>query len=144
MTTPTPAVPDSVTTRYDSAWSASVGITTAPDETAPPAPSAPTTAWSGNALRLLWNGLGRFGEAMPADLDAAEAHLSTSAVYTPTTPEQRAEPGFNLAADTYRVDLTAGVPATIAGLTAGVTYFVQLVARDRAGNRSTPSPTVSA
>ena len=139
-----PAAQESITTRYDSAWSASVVVTTAPDQTAPPAPSGPQTAWTGNALRLLWNGLGRFGEAMPTDLDAAEAHLSTSAVYTPTTPEQRVAPGFSLADDTYRVDLTAGVPATIAGLTAGTTYSVQLVARDRAGNRSAPSQTVSA
>ncbi len=143
MTTPT-GTSDTITTRYDSAWSASVVVTTAPDETAPPAPSAPQAAWTGNALRLLWNGLGRFGESMPADLDVVEAHLSTSAGFTPTTPAQRADPGFDLASDTYRADVAAGVPASIAGLTAGATYYVLLVARDRAGNRSTPSPTVSA
>jgi hypothetical protein len=120
---------------------------TAPDESPPPAPSAPQAVWDaqiGTSLRLLWNGLGQFGELMPADLDVVEAHLSPSAVYTPTTPAQRAAPGFNLAADTYRGNITAGVPLTIPGLIGGSTYYVQLVARDRAGNRSAPSPTVAA
>jgi hypothetical protein len=80
---------------------------------------------------------------MPSDLDAAEANFSVNAGYVPTTPAQRATPGFDLSTDTYQADLKAGVPVTVAGLTAGITYYVQLVARDRAGNRSAPSATVT-
>lgn len=139
MTTPAAET----TTRYDSAWSATVAHTTAPDETAPPTPSTPAAAWSGATLRLLWNGLGVFGEQMPADVDAVEAHLSTAASYVPTSPADRLVPGFNLAADTFRADLAAGVPASVAGLTAGATYYLIVVARDRAGNRSVPSAPVA-
>lgn len=141
MTTPT--APDSITTRYDSAWSATVTHTTAPDQTAPPTPSTPQTSRSGGTLRLLWNGLGRFGEVMPADLEAVEAHLSTAAAYDPTSPAQRAAPGFDLATDTFRVDLTAGTTATLAGLATASTYYLIVIARDRAGNRSTPSAPVA-
>jgi hypothetical protein len=139
----TTTAPEPIITRYDSAWSASVSVTTAPDETAPPVPSVPQRTSSGGALRLLWNGLGQFGEAMPPDLDAVEAHLSTAASYTPTGPAARAAPGFTLANDTYRGDLVAGVPATIAGLATGTNYYLIVVARDRAGNRSAPSAPVA-
>lgn len=141
MTTPTP--PESITTRYDSAWSATVAVTTAPDETAPPQPSAPKAAGSGTSALFAWDGLGRFGEAMPADLEAAELHLSTSAGFTPTSPTARSAPGYSLANDTYRGDIVAGRPLAVGGLTSGIFYYAVLVARDTAGNRSAPSPTTS-
>lgn len=130
-------------TRYDSAWSTTAAHHTAPDEAAPPIPAPAQTARSGATLRLLHDGLGQAGETMPADLEAVEAHLSTAASYTPTSPADRAEVAFDLAADTYRTDLRAGVPATITGLGTSTTYYLILVARDRAGNRSTPSAPVA-
>jgi hypothetical protein len=138
-----PTSTDPITTRYDSDWSDSVIITTAPDQTPPPAPSAAQTSRSGTTCRLRWDGLGAFGEAMPADIDAVEANFSVNAGYVPTTPAQRAVPGFDLSTDTYQADLKPGVPTVVAGLTSGITYYIILIARDKAGNRSGPSPTVS-
>jgi hypothetical protein len=143
VTTPTEPTPQAVTTRYDSAWSVAVLHTTTPDETAPPAPSTPQFVRDTVTLRLLWNGLGQFGETMPADLDRVEAHLGTAIGYIPTAPADRVAVGFTLASDTFRVDLVAGVPATVSGLTSGTTYYLKCVARDRAGNRSAPSVTAT-
>lgn len=135
---------DTITNRYDSAWSESVVATTAPDVAPPPTPSAPQGArLTTTTARVRWDGLGRFGESMPADLDAVELHLSTSASYTPTDPAARAAPGYTLASDTYRGDIPTGLPLDVGGLTSGTTYYAVLVARDKAGNRSAGSPTTS-
>lgn len=138
------ATADPITTRYDSDWSESVVITTEPDVTAPPTPSAPQVARiTSTSGRFRWGGLGRFGEAMPADLDAVELHLSTSASYTATSPTDRLGGGYTLASDTYRADMVAGRPLDVVGLASGTTYYASLVARDKTGNRSPMSPIVS-
>ena len=149
MTTPTTptTASGSITaeTRYDSAWSPSALHVTAPDATKPPAPSAPQSARSGGTLRVRADGLGRFGETMPADVlrgGVFEVHISTSAVYTPTSPAQRAAAGFDLSTDTLRAELAVGITGTITGLSTSATYYVVLVARDTSGNRSDASPAV--
>lgn len=138
------ATADPITTRYDSDWSDSVFITTDPDTTAPPAPSAPQTArLTSTSGRFRWDGLAVFGSAMPADLEAVELHLSTSASYTATSPADRLAVGYSLAADTYRGDITAGRPLDVVGLASGTTYYASFVARDTAGNRSPMSTIIS-
>lgn len=140
----TPSTSTSVTTRYDSAWSPSVLATLQADTAPPPTPSAPLTArLTTTSGRFLWNGFGAFGETMPADLDAVELHLSTSASYTSTSPADRLAGGYTLASDTYRGDVVGGRPFDVQGLVSGTTYFASLVARDLSGNRSGQSAIVS-
>ncbi|SNS11535.1 hypothetical protein SAMN05443665_100159 [Actinomadura meyerae] len=107
-------------------WSAVSEVLTGADATPPPVPSAPVvTAYLGQ-LKAVWDGLGAFGEVMPADFARCEVHLSTVNGFTPSSATL---------VDTLR---TAGT-SVLTGLTYGTEYFVRLVTVDVSGNASAAS-----
>lgn len=113
-----------------SAPSAEVLITTETDATAPPTPSTPVVTPYLGQIKVVWDGLGSSGEAMPADLDYVELHVSTASNFTPV-------PGT--LADTFSVVRGERV---ITDLPYGVGHFVRLVAVDMTRpvpNKSGPS-----
>ncbi|MGX4733185.1 hypothetical protein [Kitasatospora griseola] len=114
-----------------SAWQLSDEMVLASDTTPPPVPSKPVVTSLIGALRAVWDGRGAAGEDMPADFAEVEVHASTAAGFVPSAATV--------------VDRLAGAAAApITGLIYDTTYYVKLVARDRAGNASQPSAEVSA
>lgn len=114
-----------------SAWSEEVVILTEVDDTPPPAPSTPTAVPYLGQIKVGYDGLGSFGEAMPADTDRIELEKSLAAAFT-----------------TFEVvdTLSPNIPGerVLTDLAYGVTVYVRLVAVDRQGNRSAYSPSASA
>lgn len=118
-----------------SAPSAEVLITTQTDATAPPVPSTPVVTPYLGQIKVAWNGLGSAGEAMPADLDYVELHISQASNFTPV-------PGT--LADTFSMVRGERV---ITNLPYGVAQFVRLIAVDMTRpvpNKSGPSAQGSA
>lgn len=114
-----------------SAWSATLGITTANDNTPPPVPSTPTAR---NFLRQLiveWNGLGSAGQVMPIDFSYVEVHVSAASNFTPT------------AATLFeRLYAKGGVvydPGSYTGA-----FFFKLISVDLVGNKSVASAQATA
>lgn len=102
-------------------------VTTVDLAAAPPAaPSAPLAAAGIGSLIIGWDGL--LGGAQPlSDFLYTEVHVSATPGFTPS------------AADLART-MQAGGVVTVAGLTPGTTYYVALVAVNRARASSAPSP----
>lgn len=107
-------------------WSAALQFTTQDDNTAPPTASKPTVGAWFRTVDITWNGLGSVGEPMPLDFSHVEVHLSTAAVYTPSSATQVAQ-------------LNAAGTWNEAGLPPATTYYARLVAVDRAGNKAAAS-----
>lgn len=109
-----------------SAWSTTAAVLTGADSTPPPVPSTPVVTPYLGQLRVVWDGLGSAGEAMPPDFARVQVHMSTVSGFTPS--------GATL------VDAlnTAGI-SILTGLTYGTTYYVRLVAVDSSGNASAAS-----
>jgi len=92
----------------------------------PAAPSDPVVTPGPLALTVAWNGTMTDGSNPLADLDVVQIFCSTASGFLPT-------------AATYQGTLASAGTFTIAGLSAGVTYYVVLVAVNEAGNASATS-----
>jgi hypothetical protein len=114
-----------------SGWSTTITHTTASDTSAPPVPSSPLLTALIGALRVEWNGLGQFGEAMPSDFRFVEVHVSTVSGFTPTSATL-----YDTIGSAAALGYTKGAY--------GVTQFVKFVGVDTSGNRSSASAQSSA
>jgi hypothetical protein len=117
-----------------SAPSGEITLVTETDHTPPPVPSTPAVTPYLGQLKIRWNGLGSAGEAMPADLDLVEVHVSTASGFTPSTATL---------VDTFS---TVAGERIVTDLPYGITYYVKLIAVDATrpvGNRSAPSAQAS-
>ena len=108
-----------------------VPVTLPGDTTAPPVPSTPTASALLNTARVSWDGKGSVGEAMPADYNNTEVHLSTTGSTFTITP------------GTLVGTLTGSGTVTVSTPTVGTTYYVRLANRDRSGNLSAGSTAVA-
>lgn len=113
-------------------WRESDLFRLARDVQPPPAPGAPAVEALLSGIRVGWDGLGRFGEAMPVDFDHCRVHMSTDGA------------GFAVSDQTKTATLRTRGYVTIAPLDNKTTYYFRLQTVDRKGNESVPSPTVSA
>jgi hypothetical protein len=109
-----------------STFTSAFNVVTATDATAPPQPSTPVVAPYLGQLKITWDGLGSAGQAMPSDFNLTEVHVSLTSGFTPS-------------AATLTDQLTGAATSIASGLVYGNTYFVRLVATDKAGNRSAAS-----
>lgn len=118
-----------------SGFSDPVTVVMAQDVTAPPAPSQPILLSRNGVLEARWDGLDVDGDPMPGDLDLVQVHRSQVSGFTPEVTDT----------DTAVASLQgAGTVLISAGFNPGDTWYVRLLAVDRAGNVSDPSPQASA
>ncbi len=120
------------TTGNQSQWSAEVVLLTATDDDAPPTPSTPGAFPYLGQAKITYDGKGSSGEPMPDDTDVVELHKSLASGFTATA---------STAVDTFTPNILG--ERVLTDLDYGVTIFVRLVARDRAGNRSAMSAQAS-
>ncbi|HEY9354616.1 MAG TPA: alkaline phosphatase D family protein [Nocardioides sp.] len=123
-----------------SAWSASLEITTASDDTPAPVPAAPTLSVWFRTIDITSNGLGSAGEAMPSDWDHNEVWLSQAA--SPTLPATASEPvAFNPATTgaQHVANLYSAGTWNQPDIPIGVGWYAVLRSVDRSGNVSAPS-----
>lgn len=102
-------------------------ITSAPDRTAPNAPSDPVVTNYLGLLRIYWDGKDNTGQAMPPDFAIVEVHVSATSGFTPsqaTLVDELSTAGYANAQAPYSVTPNR---------------FVKLVAVDNSENRSSPS-----
>lgn len=113
-----------------SAWSPDVPTSTLSqiDTTPPPQPQTPTVAGGVDVLYVTWNRLDASGAAMPNDVRWYEVHVGATSGFVPDATTKVAESNA-----TY---LAINEPAG--------TYYVKLIAIDRANNASIASASASA
>ncbi|MGY1773499.1 hypothetical protein [Blastococcus sp. SYSU D00813] len=112
-----------------SAYTAALGIHTAQDDIAPPAPSDPTVSNYLGQLRIYWDGKTNTGGEQPPDFNRVDVHVSATSGFTPS-------------ATTLVASLSTAGYAYATALY-GATRYVKLVAYDTADNPSAPSGQVA-
>lgn len=112
-------------------FSAVKQIKMAKDTEPPPVPLPAQVDSQGGTLEVRVTALGVGNVPMPADYDFTEVHISSQAGFT---------------ADGNNIRGTCGAPGIVtwSGLDYDTTYYVKLIAVDRAGNKSAASEQVSA
>jgi hypothetical protein len=123
-----------------SAWSSSLEITTASDDTPAPVPAAPTLSVWFRTIDITSDGLGSVGEVMPSDWDHNEVWLSQAA--SPTLPATASEPvAFNPATTgaQHVANLYGAGTWNQPDIPIGVGWYAVLRSVDRTGNVSAPS-----
>lgn len=113
-----------------SAWSPDVPTSTLSeiDTTPPPQPQAPVVAGGIDILYVTWSRLDAVGAAMPNDVRWYEVHVGATAGFVPDATTKVAESN----ATALAINEPAG------------TYYVKLIAIDRANNASVASAAASA